>query len=226
VENILIALLGSLLILDTTIVLQSLISQPIFTCTSLGWILGDIQLGLQLGVYLQILWLSIMPIGKSIIPEGNTAAIITTVLVLRYNQEHQIFNIVLVLAVLYSLIFAYTGSQLVDLFGKTNVKFLHYALARLDRGDSHVLGRINIGSILFHFVVMFLLFMVALILGDILFSSLSLVPIVWESYFSYGVTAMLGIGVGLALPMYKDRNCRLFILFGIIVGSLILFLLK
>lgn len=225
-ENILIGLLGSLLILDTTIVLQSLVSQPIFTCIILGWIFGDIQLGLQLGVYLQILWLSIIPVGKSVIPEGNTAAIITAVLVLRYNQEHQIFNIVLVLAVFYSLIFAYTGSQLVDLFGKTNVKFLHYALARLDSGDPHILGRINIAAILFHLVVMFILFMVALILGDILFSFLYLVPIGWESYFSYGVTAILGIGIGLALPMYKERNCRLFILLGIIVGSVILFLLK
>lgn len=225
-ENILIGLLGSLLILDTTIVLQSLISQPLFTCTILGWIFGDIQLGLQLGIYLQILWLSIIPVGKTVIPEGNTAAIITTVLVLRYNQEHQIFNIVLVLAVLYSLIFAYTGSQLVDLFGKINVKFLHYALARLKSGDTNVLGRLNIGAILFHFVVMFLLIMVALILGDIVFSFLHLVPLGWELYFSYGVTALLGIGVGLALPMYKERNCRLFILLGIIVGSIIIFLFK
>jgi mannose/fructose/N-acetylgalactosamine-specific phosphotransferase system component IIC len=226
VENILIGLLGSLLLLDTTIVLQSLISQPLFTCTILGWIFGDIQLGLQLGIYLQILWLSIIPVGKTVIPEGNTAAIITTVLVLRYNQEHQLFNIILVLAVLYSLIFAYAGSQLVDLFGKTNVKFLHYALTRLESGDTNVLGRLNIGAILFHLVVMFLLFMVALILGDILFSFLFLVPLGWELYFSYGVTAILGIGVGLALPMYKERNCRFFILLGIIVGSIILFLLK
>jgi hypothetical protein len=96
----------------------------------------------------------------------------------------------------------------------------------LESGDTNVLGRLNIGAILFHLVVMFLLFMVALILGDILFSFLFLVPLGWELYFSYGVTAILGIGVGLALPMYKERNCRFFILLGIIVGSIILFLLK
>jgi PTS system mannose-specific IIC component len=226
VENILLGLLGSLLILDTTIVLQSLISQPLFTCSIIGWILGDIQLGLQLGVYLQILWLSMIPVGTAIIPEGNTAAIVTTVLVFRYHQDHQIFNTVLVGAVLYSLLIAYLGSSLVDLYGKRNVKLLNYTLARLQKGSHTVLTTVHARAILFHFIVMLLLITGALIVGDIVFSLLSLVPVNWEVYFSYGVTALLGIGVGLILPMYKEQNCRLLIFSGVVVGSIILLVLR
>lgn len=220
-ENVLIGVLGSLIILDTTIVLQSLISQPLFTCSIIGWILGDIQLGFKLGVYLQVLWLNMIPVGTAIIPEGNTAAIITTVLVFRYHQDHQVFNMVLVGAVIYSLLVAYLGSTLVDLYGKRNVRLLNQTLAQLEKGGHTVLMAVHGKAILFHFVIMMLLITAALIIGDMLFSLLYLVPVTWEVYFSYGVTALLGIGIGLILPMYKERNCRLLILSGVVIGSLI-----
>ena len=221
-ENILIGLLGSLIILDTTIVLQSLISQPLFTCSIIGWILGDISLGFQLGVYLQILWLNLIPVGTAIIPEGNTAAIVTTVLVFRYSQDTQMFNVVFVTAVIYSLMIAYLGSLLVDLYGKVNIKLLNNTLVQLEKGNPMVLGAVHGRAILFHFIIMLLLITAALTIGDLIFSLFYLIPLKWEACFSYGVTALIGIGIGLILPMYKERNCRFLILSGIVIGGLIL----
>lgn len=225
-ENILIGLLGSFLILDTTVVLQSLISQPLFLCTILGWILGDVQLGLQIGIYLQILWLSIMPVGAAVVPEGNTASFITTVLVFRYEQSSQHFHSVFIFAVLFSLLAGYVGGRLVVLFRKVNVRLLHKTHSGLAKGNCNILSIINLEAIIIHFILMFLLITISLMIGDYLFSVSTYIPLTWEIYFKYALTATLGVGAGLALTIYKEKNCRILILGGILFGGIILIIFK
>ena len=53
-ENLLIALIGSLIVLDTTVVFQFSFSQPLITCSILGWFFGDLQLGILVGWEVQV----------------------------------------------------------------------------------------------------------------------------------------------------------------------------
>jgi mannose/fructose/N-acetylgalactosamine-specific phosphotransferase system component IIC len=226
VENILIGFLGSFLVLDTTVVLQSLISQPVFACTILGWILGDVSLGLQIGVYLQILWLSIIPVGAAEVPESNTAAIVATVLIFRFGQSSLHFNSVFIFAVLFSLFVSYLGGRLVVLYRKRNVRLLHRTISGLKKGNVYTLDLINFEALLVHFALMFMLITISLIVGDLLFSYSAYIPLTWEVYFKYGLTGILGVGTGLALTIYKERNCRILIAVGIIVATIIIYFVK
>jgi len=56
-------LLGGLAALDATPVAQTLFSQPLVTATLLGWIWGDWAMALQVGIVLQILAASTLPVG-------------------------------------------------------------------------------------------------------------------------------------------------------------------
>jgi mannose/fructose/N-acetylgalactosamine-specific phosphotransferase system component IIC len=57
------ALLGGVAALDATPVAQTLLSQPLVTATLLGWLWGDWVTALAVGVVLQILAASTLPIG-------------------------------------------------------------------------------------------------------------------------------------------------------------------
>ena len=62
-ELILISVFISILALDITIAFQVLISSPIFAGPLLGWLLGDVWLGFEMGFLFQLLWLSKIPAG-------------------------------------------------------------------------------------------------------------------------------------------------------------------
>jgi mannose/fructose/N-acetylgalactosamine-specific phosphotransferase system component IIC len=225
VDNIWIGLIGSLLALDTTIVFQFLVSQPLVTASILGWLMGDLQLGIQVGFYLQLLWLRNIPVGGAVVPEGNVAAIVTTTLVLRYNMDMAYINSVIVLGVIYGIGLSYIGGELVVFYRKLNVNFLKWTLNGLAKGRSDRLSLAPFASLMVHFILMFLLIYTGIGLGDILFARIPILPVFWDEYFRYGLIAILGIGVGLVISLYKQKDDRLLLAIGFLLGGIV-FLLK
>ena len=224
-ENIYIGLVGSFLVLDTTVAFQFLISQPLIACTLLGWFLGDIQLGVHVGMYLQLLWLSSMPVGAAIVPEGNLAAIVIAALVIRYNNNYENFNTILICGLLYGIVVSYLGGELVVLFRKANQHVLQKVLAFARRGKLNILNVINYLGLLFHYTLMFILITLAMYLGDFLYNYIQYIPIAWDEYFKYAVMSLIGIGAGLVLSVFKDRLYQRLIMVGLVIGCL-LFVLK
>jgi PTS system mannose-specific IIC component len=226
VENILIGLIGSLIVLDTTVVFQFLLSQPLITCTILGWFLGDLQLGIQIGFYLQLLWLSSIPVGGAVVPEGNVAAVITATLVLRYNSDMQYFHLVLVAAVFYGLFISFIGGQLVVIYRKVNVKLLNKVTREIERGHIAVLNIIPFLSISIHYLMMFVLIIFMLYIGDLFFPYFSNLPQKWDLYCRYGVIGILGVGAGMVLTLYREREANMFLAIGLILGTIIFYLVR
>ena len=225
-ENVLIGLLGSLLVLDTTVAFQFLISQPLITSTLLGWFLGDMQLGLEVGFYLQLLWLSSMPVGAAIVPEGNIAAIVITALVLRYNAIYHNFYTLLVTGIIYGILVSFVGGELVVLYRKINVKLMQKLLYKAKMGYFFRLSRINLTALFLHYVLMFILITIALFCGDILYGFFESIPADWEQYFRYGSIGIIGIGVGLILPLYREKSNLVFIIIGLVAGIFFFMILR
>lgn len=66
--------------LDRVAVLQIMISRPIFAAPLAGWLLGDIEVGLQIGLMIELLWLARLPVGAAIPPDDTQVSIAGTVL--------------------------------------------------------------------------------------------------------------------------------------------------
>jgi PTS system mannose-specific IIC component len=224
-ENITIGLVGSLLVLDTTVAFQFLISQPLIACTVLGWFLGDIRLGLEVGFYIQLIWLSSMPVGAAIIPEGNVASIVVTALVLRYIPVYDLYYTVILLAIIYGILVSYLGGQLTVLYRKSNMFLLRKMLGSAREGNLAGLSGINFVALLFHYSLMLILIIVTLIIGDILFSFVRYIPVQWEMYFHYGIAGILGVGAGMVVPLFKERSFRAFLAAGVLIGVGFFFLI-
>ena len=224
-EKIYIGLLGSLLVLDTTVAFQFLISQPLIACPLLGLFLGDMQLGVQIGMYLQLLWLSSMPVGAAIVPEGNIAAIVVTALVIRFNQNYENFNTILVCALLFGVLVSYLGGELVVFYRKKNQFLLQKVLAFAQTGRLNILSVINFVALIFHYLLMLILIVLSLYLGDIMFKYVQKIPLEWEKYFKFSVMALIGIGAGLVVSIFKEKRLKLIIAIGTIVGCILFVLI-
>ena len=67
---------SGLLSLDRRAALQLMISQPLVAVSVIGWIFGEASLGVMLGAYLQLLWMSCVLFGSNI-PRNDTLASVT-----------------------------------------------------------------------------------------------------------------------------------------------------
>ena len=66
----------ALLELDTTYVGQFLISRPLFIGTILGALTGNLFLGLQIGIFTELIYIDYLPIGGVVPPSGTITATI------------------------------------------------------------------------------------------------------------------------------------------------------
>lgn len=72
-------LLGGLLSLDRTAVLQTMASRPLVGATLAGWLVGDPALGLLAGLLLELLWLMDLPVGASVPPDESLSGVLAGV---------------------------------------------------------------------------------------------------------------------------------------------------
>jgi mannose PTS system EIIC component len=105
--------LGALLWLDRYQIGQFMISRPIVVGPIIGWALGDIALGLAVGVLFEVLWLRRPPIGGFIAPDVTfSTAIASSVAIIVKNQ---FYLDTLALALLSFMLFmplSFVGSKL------------------------------------------------------------------------------------------------------------------
>ena len=222
-ENVFVSLIGSLIVLDTTVAFQLLISQPLIACTLIGLFLGDPYLGMQIGIFLQLLWLSNMPVGAAIVPEGNFAAIVITVLVIRYSQLYGNFYTVLIIAILFGVLISYLGGQLIKINRKSNTYFLKKVISDIKKGNIHPLSYINILSLIFHYLGNVMAIYIALNIGDFLYSGVNFIPNEWEIYFKRTSFVVLGIGAGLIIPVFSERYSKKIMIGGLLIGIIMFF---
>ena len=86
--SLIVALIGGIVDLDSTAVIQSMVSQPIvaapLTGLVLGGMLGDysagLQLGLMVGVILQLVWIEQLPLGMNVPPDAALASVLSVAL--------------------------------------------------------------------------------------------------------------------------------------------------
>ncbi len=221
-----ISLVGGILVLDTAAVLQVLVSQPLVSGTLIGWLLGDVSLGLQIGLLFQLLWLHQLPVGAAKVPEGNLAAIISVILIFRLQLfAEESGYILLLLTIVYALIISYLGTKLVTTIHTGNAKLLDRISQALDRGNIGVLGKVNALAISAHLISMVAAIMICVALGEFLFQHLiPLVPVEWNNKARFIEYAVIGSGFGFTLHLYKEVKDWKYLVLGLITGIVLIWI--
>jgi len=183
------------LALDTTIAFQVLISQPIFACPILGWLFGNPQLGFEIGVIMQLLWLHVIPAGAAIFPEGNVASMVTCAIALNFADS--LFpNTIFALAVIFGIIVSYLGAWMTVWDRKLNGVILNYVSKAAEKVHTRKMASLELVSMIFYYILMSGFAFVSLLTADVVISRLRVnftVPL--ETKFSIIKPTLLGIGL-------------------------------
>lgn len=189
------------LALDTTIAFQVLVSQPIFACSIIGAILGDVATGVEIGMMMQLLWLNIVPVGATVFPEGNIGSMVTCALVIQLdylNIPHTVFTA----AFINGLLVSYLGARLTVLDRKLNGYILDLTLKAVEYGSFKRIMLLDIFSICAYFLMMSVLAYLALLLGEMLIPMLKEANLhSLEKILTFIKPAVWGIGIALSLQM-------------------------
>lgn len=77
-ELFLVSLLAGVFTSDVTAIAQIMISRPVFCGPVIGMILGDIESGVYLGMAIELLWVSVVPLGNSVPPDSTVVVVSAT----------------------------------------------------------------------------------------------------------------------------------------------------
>jgi mannose/fructose/N-acetylgalactosamine-specific phosphotransferase system component IIC len=206
IENVLIlALIAALCALDVTAFGQFMICRPIFCAPLFGYLMGDINTGLWLGMIIELVWINSLPLGVAVPVDITSVSVLSTFWACKFftgSQSAAIWGLFLAVP------FAYCYREL-DVLGRNfNIRIMHWVENGIKNGKE---VRINYGiflSLLLFFVRIYLFYIVTMIVGGWLFQGIYLqFPAILAAGFkkAWYLLPILGLGTSL----YNFRNVRL-----------------
>ncbi len=194
----------SFLSLDTTVAFQVLISSPIFACPIIGWVLGDVQLGLEMGFLFQLLWLAKIPAGSATVPEGNLASMIATAIVVM-NRDFSYGNSLLTVTFLLCIFISLAGAGITLVYRKLNAHFLDWLVRQVRKNQFRFLFWIELLSIVVYFWLLFLLtYLVFYLVEPKLLLAAAKIGALFEKQLVIIKPTIFGLGVAMVLPLLWD----------------------
>ena len=133
---------GTLVGLDLVSVPQMMIARPLVAGAGAGLILGDVELGLRLGVLFELFQLDVLPVGAARYPEYGPATVAAV------SAGHLLTGSGgLALGALVALPVAMLGGLSLHLLRRLNARAVHRKATQIERGDTRTLVRVHVGGI-------------------------------------------------------------------------------
>jgi mannose/fructose/N-acetylgalactosamine-specific phosphotransferase system component IIC len=149
-------LLGGVAVLDATPVAQTLLSQPLVTATLLGAIWGEWRVALEVGVVLQILAASTLPIGARTPEDYASGGVVGAGVALAIvSRQHFLMldDAAALVGVLCGLLAAAFGVPLIKWQRRRNEGLSRWCEAEVRRGDAGATGTAQRAGVALAFAV-------------------------------------------------------------------------
>jgi PTS system mannose-specific IIC component len=105
-DIVLLAFIASVICLDITSFGQLMISRPIVCAPVFGYLCGDIKTGLWVGMMIELLWVSFIPMGAAIPHDNMSIAVLATVWGLRsFPDQKGAIMLALIFSVIVGILF-------------------------------------------------------------------------------------------------------------------------
>jgi PTS system mannose-specific IIC component len=154
--------------LDRTAALQLMVSRPIVAAPLAGLVLGVPQLGLQVGLLLELLWLGRLPVGASIPPDDTQVAVGATFLAATLLPDGGVQPAVVIFCLLIAMPLAKCGQLFDRMARRANDTLSRRAGRSVQSGNLQAVDRMHLIG-LGHFALASLLtFVVVAAAGSVL----------------------------------------------------------
>jgi mannose/fructose/N-acetylgalactosamine-specific phosphotransferase system component IIC len=134
---------GALVGLDLVSVPQAMISRPLVAGTVAGWLVGDVEAGLRIGVVFELFALDVLPVGAVRYPDYGPATVAAVVLGAGAPWE-----LSLGLSAALGLVLAVLGGWSLQIVRRWNARAIQRRAAALAAGESSAIRRLQYGALL------------------------------------------------------------------------------
>lgn len=212
---------------DTEAAWQIQISQPLVVCTIIGLILGDISVGLTVGILMQLPFLAEVPAGGSKISMSALGSLIAAMLVVQFGKiYHQYPNTVLGAGLLFGVLVSWLAEPLRVQIRRINFMYSSRAEKAVADGAFNNLSRLVYAgvatAILFGTLCSFVMYAIG-------YLAIQGSTFLWgtesERIFRFIQPVMLGTGFAVIGKLFISRQSGLFGLGGLALGGILLALL-
>lgn len=134
---------GTLVGLDLVSVPQAMISRPLVAGTVAGWLVGDVEAGLRIGVLFELFALDVLPVGAVRYPDYGPATVAAVALGAGTPWE-----LSLGISVALGLVLSVLGGWSLQIVRRWNAKAIQRRAAALSAGESSAIRRLQYGALL------------------------------------------------------------------------------
>lgn len=195
---ILLCLFAAALELDTTYAFQTLVSRPIIAGPLFGLFTGDLAAGVQIGIFTELLFTDISPLGGIVPPSGVITAAVSMIL---YSLGIDLY-IGFFLGILSAILFSFCDTFL----RKTRFKWLVFSEKKVGKNPND-LWRIIAMSLLLSFLMTFI-FIFAAAWGSAQLCFIAFPYISAKVHFAFYLAYMAVPWIGLAalIPAFRLKT--------------------
>jgi len=207
---------GSLVGLDLVSVPQAMISRPLVAGTVAGWLAGDMEAGLRIGVLFELFALDVLPVGAVRYPDYGPATVVAAALAAGTPWE-----LSLGVSVALGLVLAVLGGWSLQVVRRWNARAIQRKAAALSAGESSAIRWLQYGGLLRDAVRGFILTLLGLILASTITDSVRVDRLTAVALTLVSIGAALSAGASAAFRS-SGRGDRLkWLVGGLVVGTLI-----
>ena len=226
VDIFLASLWGGFVALDTTALLQIMISRPIVACSVAGIILGNFPLGFLMGILLELLYISELPVGAAKFAEsnvGSTAAATIAILITKQFPGRPYMTMACALAL--TVFVSSVGGRLVLLRRYLNGR-LYEKLVYKEKLSAWHINLAQLYGIVMAFLLGFVaLFSMSAIFVHVLPWILKYVPEKYDKIFQPAMGSVLAVGCLFLVQHFWRQNQKKWLFF-VGLGLSAFFLIK
>lgn len=191
---------GTLVGLDLVSLPQAMISRPLVAGTVAGWLVGDIEAGLRVGVLLELFALDVLPVGAVRYPDYGPATVAAVVL-----AAGTPWKLGLGLAVAFGLVLAVVGGWSLLVVRRWNARAIQRRAAALAAGESSAIRRLQYGGLLRDALRGFALTLLGVVLASVIKHAVQLDP---QSALALTFLALTLVAIGSALAAAVNAAFR------------------
>jgi len=186
---------GTLVGLDLVSVPQAMISRPLVAGTVAGWLVGDVESGLRIGVVFELFALDVLPVGAVRYPDYGPATVAAVALGAGAPWE-----LSLGLSMALGLVLAVLGGWSLQTVRRWNAKAIQRRAAALAAGESSAIRRLQYGALLRDAVRGFILTLLGIVLASAIKE--------WVSLDRQTAVALTLVAIGSALAAAVNGAVR------------------
>lgn len=134
---------GTLVGLDLVSVPQAMTSRPLVAGTVAGWLVGDVEAGLRIGVLFELFALDVLPVGAVRYPDYGPATVAAVAL-----GAGSPWELSLGLSAALGLVLAVVGGWSLQTVRRWNARAIQRRAAALAAGESSAIRRLQYGALL------------------------------------------------------------------------------